>query len=86
MRNKKLIRAVELFSLMLSFLLLIPPVSSNVEYTYSLLPMYPVAILIFSLSTFFSYKRSAENILTAIIKIIFFMLFGFIIHLRANMG
>jgi len=80
MKNISL-RALELFFLAVACFFLIPPYSST-DAPPNLLPGLAFAATAFLASMLLSYRREAEALVTAAIKFLGFLVFGWVVHLR----
>ena len=88
MSKKKqiVLRIVELILLVPAFSTLIPPVPSQAEYVYHLFPSFTLGIILFALSQSVSIYRDRQSWWAAILKLILFIAFGWIVFERITMG
>ena len=79
--KKVSLRALELLFLAVACFFLIPPYSST-EVPPNLLLGLAFATTAFLASMILAYRREAETLVTATIKLLGFVIFGWVIHLR----
>lgn len=79
--KKVALRALELVLLAVAGLFLIPAYSSTPE-PYGLWPELAIAGTAFLLSLVLAFRRGAENVITVVLKLAGFLVFGLVIYLR----
>ena len=80
------LRIVEITLLVPAFSTLIPPVPSQAGYVYHLFPGFTIGIILFALSQAVSIYRDRQSWWAAILKLILFIAFGWIVFERIIMG
>jgi hypothetical protein len=80
-----LLRLVEFVLLIPAFGLLIPPVPSEVDERYPVLPRLALAAGLLACSLTLACRRKGEHWTVALLKLVLFALFGWLVYLRVGM-
>lgn len=81
-----LLRLLEVVLLVPAFGLLIPPVPSEEKHVYHLFPSLLFAVILFILSQSLSIYRDRQLWWMAILKVLLFIVFGWLVFERVTMG
>lgn len=84
--NERASRVLELLLLAASFVLLVPPVPSDVDAHYRFLSLpFIAAVVLFLGAQFFCVRRGGDNWFFVALRMAGFIVFGYILFLRSFM-